>query len=291
MSTVSRIRSRLAHRLWWRLEAWAPHHPDVVLHDPRAGSRQVQVNIPARFSVAGRTIEVPVQNMRQYKRWRSAAAAFCTADPAPEQLSDVYRWLKENLADDSVLYDVGANIGIISIVAGLLRPQARILSFEPEPNSYLQLCRTIIRNRINATPYPIAISARSRIGEFFVNRAFDAALSNHQLDRQTINTGESFVPAARVGAPVYALDSLVYDFGLPAPTLVKVDVDGIDPEVIEGMDRLLADHRVRGLITEATGEANVARIAAILERHGYVCVQGPPAGLGNHPCDLVYALP
>ena len=102
------------------------------------------------------------------------------------------------------------------------------------------------------------------------------------------SNGEAVTRVARVGVAVFSVDSLVYDHGLPAPTLVKIDVDGIEPDVIAGMERTLAEGSIQSLVTEVTGEENARDMTAALEAHGYRCSHGIPAGLGNHSCDIIF---
>ena len=46
------------------------------------------------------------------------------------------------------------------------------------------------------------------------------------------------------------LDGLVYDDGLPCPTHIKIDVDGLEPAIVQGATRLLADRRLRSVLVE-----------------------------------------
>lgn len=283
---IGRLNTKLAHIFWHWIGGWAAAHPDIVLSDPkRGGRRNISVSFPREFDIDGKRLVVDLQNQRQYKRWRGLSGRLEAGLRGEETVTG---WLVRHLRADSVLYDIGANVGNITGLAGLLQPEARILSFEPEPNSFLQICRLIRDNGLNAMPYPLAISNRVSVDTFNVNIAFEAALSNHQFGRAVINTGTPMNTAFSLGAASFSVDTLVFDHGLPRPTLVKIDVDGIEPDVIAGMERTLADGSIESLVTEVTGEENAHKIVATLEGHGYRCSHGIPAGLGNHSYDIIF---
>ena len=63
-----------------------------------------------------------------------------------EKEPEMLDWLDENIRDEDVFFDVGANVGIYSIYAALRNPKAKIYSFEPEYSNLHQLKQNIIIN-------------------------------------------------------------------------------------------------------------------------------------------------
>jgi hypothetical protein len=66
----------------------------------------------------------------------------------------------------------------------------------------------------------------------------------------------------------YALDDLIETFGLPAPTLVKIDVDGAEADVLAGAARTLARPELRSLVLEVD-DATTDAVQSILTAHGF----------------------
>ena len=63
----------------------------------------------------------------------SIRARSCSKEP------ETIDWLKSYFKEDSVLYDIGANIGAYSLVAGKMNDSGRIFSFEPGYSSFSSL--------------------------------------------------------------------------------------------------------------------------------------------------------
>ena len=68
----------------------------------------------------------------------SQAVRFQSSEP------DTIEWIDEQ-TDDAVFWDIGANIGVFSLYAGL-KPTARVLAFEPAAGSFALLSRNIELN-------------------------------------------------------------------------------------------------------------------------------------------------
>lgn len=135
----------------------------------------------------------------------------------------------------AVLWDVGANIGGIAIPLLYRCPALTVVCFEPSP----AVCARLIENlKINP-----AVSARARV----VNVALSSedALLDFWPSNETFNSGVGgMYPArnrdARIKVQVQAArgDSLLG--ALPAPDVIKVDVEGYEHEVFRGMTQVLA---------------------------------------------------
>ena len=75
-------------------------------------------------------------------------------------------------------------------------------------------------------------------------------MSQHQFGRTIDSASNTFTPAFEFGAVAFSIDSLVQVYGLPAPNIVKIDVDGIEFDVINGMVKTIEAGSIHTIITE-----------------------------------------
>jgi FkbM family methyltransferase len=142
---------------------------------------------------------------------------------------DLFRVVLKN--GDTAL-DVGANEGMHTCVLGrCVGPSGRVQAYEPVPANVRRLESNIRLNGLgNVTVRPVGVADRSGMLPF----SFTAESAH--------NTGMSrFDPAATTSIPVVALDD-----DIPENcelNLIKIDVEGIEPGVLRGAQRLLAQYR------------------------------------------------
>ena len=86
----------------------------------------------ARCEIDGLSIAIRVSTPNEYHR----ADIYATKEP------ETIEWLRENLRDGDVFYDVGANIGLYSLYAAKLRAACRVFALEPESQNFGKLCGT-----------------------------------------------------------------------------------------------------------------------------------------------------
>jgi FkbM family methyltransferase len=272
MNIINKIKKSIATISSKYFLYWLSKHPDICLHDPKNGEKpEVRIGLPYRLTLDGLILNVEIENMRQYKRWRTAKSALESVKRGESSQLNPVAWLSIHIKPEDVFYDIGANIGIETALVSAIMPGVKILSFEPEPNSFLQLCRMIHRNSINATPYPFAISSSNTVGRFFVNRSFEAALSQHQFGRTVDSASNTFTPTFEFGAAAFSIDSLVQEYGLPAPNIVKIDVDGIEFEVITGMVQTIEAGSIHTIITEVCDAQTGQQLIEYFFALGFSC--------------------
>ncbi|EDP64982.1 methyltransferase FkbM family protein [alpha proteobacterium BAL199] len=158
-------------------------------------------------------------------------------------------WISRMSAED-ILYDIGANIGLYTIWAAATR-KLRAYAFEPESGSYALLCGNIFDNRLGerVRAYCLGLSDKTGLSEIMLTSP-DPGTSGHQVMNAMTDT---IVPHTRQfppGVVTTTLDQLVFEHGLPCPTCIKVDVDGLEPAIVHGATRVLADPRVRSVLIE-----------------------------------------
>jgi hypothetical protein len=66
-----------------------------------------------------------------------------------------------------------------------------------------------------------------------------------------VTQGEAaFEPRSEQGMLSVTLDDLIGRFGAPFPDHIKIDVDGIEEEIVAGAERTIADERLRSALVE-----------------------------------------
>lgn len=155
-------------------------------------------------------------------------------------------WLKGVLTPADVFWDVGANIGAISLVAaGLCR---RVVAFEPDPRSILGLRRNIDANRlVNVEVIPSALGLEAGSATLY-----QAATCNTGMT--SLISGRHRAAAEHIVAVVRADDVIAQRPDL-APTVMKLDVEGAEHLVLGGAPNLLRSGRLRALVFEDRRDA------------------------------------
>lgn len=145
----------------------------------------------------------------------------------------VQQAILRSIAEGDVVWDVGANIGFLSLVASRLVGDAgMVVAIEPDPTCAAAVRRAVHINRLsNLTVVEAAASARSGTGELIV--VADSLWS------RLSTVGEHDQATHRISVRTVALD----DLQAPAPTVIKLDVEGAELDVLDGMQRLLSETR------------------------------------------------
>jgi FkbM family methyltransferase len=166
-----------------------------------------------------------------------------------------------------VFYDVGANVGFFTVIAArLLGPRGRVLAFEPVPENARLVGRNAELNGFASVEvHEVAIARRSGEAELrLADYAGGAAL------------GEAPPPPDLKGSirvRTLSLDDLL-EAGSPPPDVVKIDVEGAEMAVFEGMARCVRRHRPAILYEVDAADAamlaeRAAPCAAWLQAQGY----------------------
>jgi FkbM family methyltransferase len=179
------------------------------------------------------------------------------------------QWISEFAAGD-VLVDVGANVGMYSVWAAKTRGAA-VYAFEPEAQNYALLNRNIALNGLDAQvkAYCLALSDQAGYSELYLSNQ-QIGGSCHSLGERVDFKHEPMKPVYSQGCVAARLDDLVAQGVVPMPAHLKIDVDGIEPKVIAGARKVLADRKLRSLLIETNRNlADHVRMVAELESLGF----------------------
>lgn len=170
-------------------------------------------------------------------------------------------WLKKTLRQDDVFWDVGANIGAVTLVAARLC--RRVVAFEPDPRSLLALRQNIEVNRLDN----VEIVTSALGGDAGTATLYQAAGGNTGMTSLLPARGE-VVGATEV--QVVKADDVIAAHPDWRPTVVKLDVEGAEHLVLGGATDTLRSGCVRALIFEdqrdaATRPTNAEVVARLNE--------------------------
>lgn len=180
---------------------------------------------------------------------------------------------------DTVL-DIGANIGLVSLLASrLVGPQGRVHAFEPNPKMQDALTQMIQRNALgNVALHRFALGEQDGELELTIPQGNAGAAS---LVRTYGN-----LPSEHCKVPVHRLDDVLERVGLDAMRLVKIDVEGFEPEVFRGAPRLLSNQRADAILFEFNerggGQPAEQPIFQLLMDAGYRFLAIPKSLFGVH---------
>lgn len=187
-------------------------------------------------------------------RWRSST--FWTKEP------ETLEWLRWFLGQNSRVLnfiDVGANIGIYSLYAAVLNSDVKIIAVEPVGRTVQELEQNIRLNNFESR-IEVVQSALSS------THAFGRMVGE---DSRIGSSGAQFVVGSGLdGSAVHSIvgDQLIKD-KTKHGTVIKIDTDGNELDVILGFQRSLAGNLVASILVETT-ELNILEIERYLRLYG-----------------------
>lgn len=177
-------------------------------------------------------------------------------------------WLKEAVRADDVLYDIGANIGLYSVFAALRMSAAGVVySFEPHLANATSLLGNIEANKISdrVTLISAPLAERDGFDRFHYQSLRHATSSAFGPD----SDAGAFTPAASEIKFGCRLSTLVATGLIRAPSLVKIDVDGRERDVLAGMQGLLESAQAPREMQIELDRAGAADITSFMQRVGF----------------------
>ncbi|WP_171814664.1 FkbM family methyltransferase [Halopiger xanaduensis] len=185
---------------------------------------------PYPVEVNGRTVRFDVSTLPEYNRVSSFLDEEAVIDA-----------IVSELRDDDVYWDVGANIGTHALLPAAAHPGARIIAVEPHHRNVAKLIRNKTLNESDSvTILPIALSDHT--GTATLRGADDRpGYGSFSLGDDTEETVAD--------VPVRPGDDVIAD-GVPKPSVVKIDVEGAEREVLDGLSETLAEGSIRTVFCE-----------------------------------------
>ena len=177
--------------------------------------------------------------------------------------------------------DIGANIGFTAtVLARAIDPEYRVYAFEPEPSNFGMLRevadRREYKNKISAQQY--AVGAEAGEVELWQNLRHPA---DHRVITEQFRSASPSV--AGINVPMITIDQFTEEHPGPV-SLVKIDVQGFELAVCQGMSRTIEVNRDLTIVLEYAPSAlrdlgfDPSELVAFLAGRGFGVYQVLPKG-------------
>jgi FkbM family methyltransferase len=192
-------------------------------------------------SVLGRALRLPlkliprsmhvrvIQGPLRGKRWITGSSnAGCWLGTTEQNKHNTFAKL---VTHDSVVFDLGANVGHYSLLASILvDPNGKVFCFEPVPRNLEFLRKHLALNKMtNCTVFEAAVGKTEGVGSF-----------DSGPNRFMGHLGKESARAFPVR--VVNLDNLVASGELPPPDFIKCDIEGGEFDALSGATNILTKY-------------------------------------------------
>ena len=162
--------------------------------------------------------------------------------PRIKKESSENRFIKSIDFKNKIVFDIGAAGGMFTLFfARAVHPNGKVFSFEPNPFSYKELLGNLaVNNFNNIQTFQLGVGSseykdyivfdKSSRGTGSLNKKIQAGLTNNsKVTKEEIN--------------VVSVDYFILNKGFTLPDFIKIDVEGLEFDVLEGMRNTLKNKK------------------------------------------------
>jgi FkbM family methyltransferase len=132
-----------------------------------------------------------------------------------------------------IYFDVGANIGLYSLLCDALFSPSEIVAFEPTPDT-AAIARKITRvNSARTQLEQVALGDKAGVAQLFLSAVSDASNSLAEGFKESKGT---------IDVPVETMDDFVARRQV-TPDIIKIDAETFEPQILAGGHKLITQHR------------------------------------------------
>ena len=221
-----------------------------------------------RLKTEGRTLARRLGLLAPLQRAQGVINKLTGRDAYEQAFHDA---LRAELRVGDTVWDVGANLGLYTrIFAQAAGPSGIVCAFEPVPSCFEELKRRC-GDLTSVRFFGLALGDNEATLPMWM--ATDALGAAHSLVTGTAEPGNQ----KKIDVRVAAGDTLIATESLPTPTVLKVDVEGFEEEVLRGLANAIARPQCRAVfvevhfsLLEGRGERHApARIQRFLTERGF----------------------
>lgn len=157
--------------------------------------------------------------------------------------SEVLEALRPFFSPTAIFWDIGANFGLHAVTAAALCPGMKVRAFEPVPMLRSRLLRHAARNTTELQCSDLALSDEA--GQFSLYAPPQGVSGRATLRQEWAGRDWEALTVSTARA-----DELIAQYEDEIPTVIKIDVEGAELQVLQGFGDLLRDKRILAIVFE-----------------------------------------
>ncbi len=166
------------------------------------------------------------------------------------------------IKENDLIIDIGAHIGMFSILAGELAPKGKVYTFEPSADNFNLLKENVELNKLgNVVLINKAVAKESGVREFALSPDDPAghAFSYEETDRE------------KIIVETVKLDDFIKENNISKIDFLKMDCEGAEYEILFNCsnETLQKISKISMEYHDVNSERTVARIKSFLEANGF----------------------
>lgn len=184
----------------------------------------------------------------------------------------ITHFIDQTIKEGDVFIDVGANVGYYTLLA--TSKGARVMSYEPERENFARLLHNLALNNFSAQCLRMAVGNKSGTMTLQINPLNRGG--NSMLPNDDYKTGARHYSRKEIEhmfgvenlaqeVEVNTLDSLVQE----RVKILKIDVEGFEAQVFEGMEEILSKGMAENIICELGNKETREEVIRVVKQHGY----------------------
>lgn len=185
-----------------------------------------------------------------------------------EKEPETIRWIDsfDRFKKEIVFWDIGANVGLYSIYAASKFSNIKIIAFEPSYGNLKILGRNISINKlydkISIMPLPLQNKISNNV--FFLENFYEGSAYNSILKKKNkLKFNQNILKTFS-----FSLDTIQKCYNLKYPKYIKIDVDGLENDILSGSSNILKYKYLKGILIEID-KKNKNRILKLMKKNNF----------------------
>lgn len=170
----------------------------------------------------------------------------------------------ENLRADDNFWDVGSSVGIYSCFASTVIESGTVTSIEPLPNNAERIETNLRLNELDGTVYQLALGSSQSTLDLYPSQS--DVVGSFGSTREGVYGGEAIAVEVVPGDAFRARENV------PQPTVMKIDAEGAEYDVLQGLKETLSGDGPRLVycnISSYYNDIDDGEIYAVFDDYGY----------------------
>lgn len=188
---------------------------------------------------------------------------------------DTIEWIN-SIPTSEVVWDIGSNIGIYSIYSAVIK-NLKCVSVEMSPLNLINLTKNIILNQCEdkIQILPFGLTSNTGVEPVFYSQVNFKEGGAHNSVRFPVNQfGEHMDKNFQLNTYVTKIDELIHLKGIWKPNHLKIDVDGLELEILKGAEQTLVS--VKSLLVEIDNKSKFQiDLEKFLKNLGFILLDNP----------------